>query len=183
MTALIALCSLITSWFTGTHEGQTQCKPLDYMHRGMPKRYWDDKDNYQNMVFDFSDLGTRGHVWFRWYHAIAVGMRLSWEVLGMLFILIAVMPFIPHDYWLYIGWLDFGVISLSKWLWLILLSYVIINDSYEYAYSYSRFKVWINPYAEHFNIADIFRWHWGSKFAHTVRVALVAIMVATALTG
>lgn len=174
MTALVCWTLLIAgvvTWLTGTHEAQVMVKPRDKMHwqgwdGGEPPRdimwYKFVMDARLALLKQF-DLGPRGHVWFRWYHAIAVGMRLGWAVLGAWMLAVALM------------------VSLTQYLLLLALVLVVLNDGYEYAYSYGRFRVWFNPYAESFNLADIVKWHWGSRFAHVMRgtaiVALTTVLI------
>lgn len=101
------------------------------------------------------ECGCRGHVYFNVYHAIAVGMRLGWAVFGAWMIAVALM------------------VSLAQYLLMLALVLVVLNDLYEYAYSRGRFAVWFNPYAESFNLADIVKWHWGSRFAHIGRGVII----------
>ena len=167
MTTLVCWTILLTAvvaWLTGYHEAVVMVKPYDKMHD--PVNEWPTNPTFleyettcRRILYQF-DLGPRGHVWFRWYHAIAVGMRLGWAALGA---------------WLW---------TLAAWSWwyvmLVALVLVVMNSAYEFAYSRGRFAVWYNIHPEHFNLADIVSFHVGSRFAHAVR--LVAIVGLTTLT-
>ena len=162
----IIVLSIIANALRGLHQAQAMCKPTDRMSRKtigifglmshdemIPFDYACDK------IIDFTDIGTRGHVWYRFYHAIDAGSFVAFA--GLVWML-------SHAG----SWEPFGLALAVMWL------------SYEFAYSYGRYGTFIDTkYPENVNFFDVISFH-ASKWTMTaIRLALVAIMVALTIGG
>jgi len=167
----IIVLSIITNALRGLHQSQVMCKPTDKQHRQIVWDRHDEIDNY-NFGADYSqyvmsgvdfirqfNLGARGHIWYRWYHAIDAGSFMAFA--GLVWML-------SHAG----SWAPFGLALTVMWV------------AYEPMYQYGRYKtIFDTAYKEHVCFFDLIDFH-ASKWTMTaVRMALVAIMVALTIGG
>ncbi len=124
MNFWIVIVALAAGWLRGTKEGMVMTKFKDYRC---------DAAKYP---------GVRAHHWFRWYHAISVGVILSFMVLGIQL------------------WYNWSMIPLALFL---------IWEAYETAYPWTRWGVLINSYPEHITLVDLVSLHYHSPGMHLFR--------------
>ena len=157
----IIVLSIIANALRGIHQAQAMCKPTDRQH----KVWWiiTAMGNYEyanlwDKVMQF-DLGARGHVWYRWYHAIDAGSFAAFA--GLVWLLV-------HAH----SWEPFGLAIAFMWL------------AYEPTYQYGRYRtVFDTAYKEHVCFFDLIDFH-ASKWTMTaIRVTLVAAMITLTIGG
>jgi len=146
----IIVLSIIANALRGLHQAQAMCKPTDKMHR---KVDWIGMNVYVSDVVRQFDLGARGHVWYRWYHAIDAGSFVAFA--GLVWLL-------SHAG----SWEPFGLALAIMWL------------AYEFAYQYGRYGTFMDTkYPENVNFFDVIQFH-ASKWTMTaIRLTLVAAMI------
>jgi len=155
----IVIVALVAGWLRGTKEGMVMEKTASYLREGV-----------------------RHHRWFRWYHAISVGVIVSFVVLTALFCwFIFDLAFEKvrlagyGDIMFYLGATPL-VDIVQAVLWLLLLSLFLIWEAYETAYPYARWGVLINTYPEHFTLVDLVSLHYHSIWMHAFRWTFIAAL-------
>ena len=149
MLYLIIITSIIVAYLRGTKEGMVMIKK-------------DDK-----MAIPSNEHGVRIHQWFGQYHLISLSKDLLLISIGAISSCLIMLCV-------------FGVIkeySLNALVTLPFLLLFLIWDTYEYAYSQSRFKLWINPKLEHITLIDFVSWHEGSETMHILRAIGIIGMI------
>ena len=148
---ILAVLALWAGCLTGVHESMVHVKPIDKMHQ----QDWyagDSSFDWLNLVRQF-DLGVRGHVWTKYYHAITTGMRAGILMLGFM---------LAHAH----SWEPFALVLSLGWL------------AYEPAYQYARYGTFMDRnYPEHVNFLDVIDFHANKRIMTAVRVILVAIVI------
>ena len=112
------------------------------------------------MAIPSNEHGVRIHKWFGQYHLISLTKDVCLICLGTQLCLYSS----PDN-------------SLLEVTTLFILLWLLIWDTYEYAYSQSRFKLWINPKLEHITLIDFVSWHEGSETMHILRAIGIIGMV------
>ena len=184
----VIVLSIIANALRGVHQSQVMCKPTDPQHRQIVWDRHDEIDSYNYVMswVDFIrqfDLGPRGHVWYRWYHAIDAGSFVAFAGLVCLLIggfayecIVEVLAYkvVPT-------WFIFQAVAeelILHYVWLSGLSLAFMWLAYEPTYQYGRYKtVFDTAYKEHVNFFDVISFR-ASKWTMTaIRLTLVAAMI------
>lgn len=177
MTILLILAALTFSVW-GIKEGMMFVKPVDEpMHNGDFLLAISEPDISKSHIalikhIQQFDLGPRAHVWFRFYHFIAIAARTLPIVLGVTYtvwVVIGALAFLMDNVFElkmflvntnHIGFIDTWLLSLhytgwSQYVTILPLMLFIGWECMELFYSFGRYGKWIQSGLELVNFGDV----------------------------